>query len=63
MPFEDQVAAYKITVERTGQGAQQVIADLKGVDSASRQATEALTELSTTSLGSRALGWWRRLFS
>src|SRR6266567_139704 len=29
----------------------------------SRQATEALAEISTTSLGSRVRGWWRRLFS
>ena len=28
-----------------------------------QQATQALTELSTTSLGARMRGWWRRLFS
>ena len=33
------------------------------LDPGSRQATDALTELSTTSLGSRVRGWWRRLFS
>src|SRR5438552_5675493 len=30
------------------------------LDPGSRQATDALTELSKTSLGSRARGWWRR---
>jgi|SRR2546428_3408285 len=43
--------------------AQNSFLQAQQLNPSSRQATEALTELSTTSLGSRVRGWWRRLFS
>src|SRR6266403_3996341 len=43
--------------------AQNSFLQAQQLNPSSRQATDALAELSTTSLGSRVRGWWRRIFS
>src|SRR5258708_38425102 len=43
--------------------AQNSFLQAQQLNPSSRQATDALTALSATSLGSRVRGWWRRIFS
>src|SRR5260221_4026517 len=43
--------------------AQHSFLQAQQLNPSSEQATEALADLSTTSLGSRVRGWWRRIFS
>ena len=43
--------------------AQNSFLQAQQLNPSSEQATEALADLSTTSLGSRVRGWWRRIFS